>query len=144
MFTSRVNINLQHPEVQVFHIYHFFLSTFLITFVFLHAHFAHVFAFFSLAAIYILLDFSHNSALFNFIRKSFSKKLNIGVSESKVTSSYFWQASAWKAPVGFQRLTQICWAPRQDDGAFEDKLGLTKLVSRFRKINKTLAIAPKP
>ena len=60
----------------------FFLSTFLITFVFLHAHFAYVFAFFSLAAICILLDFSHNSALFNFIRKSFSKKLNIGVSES--------------------------------------------------------------
>ena len=46
--------------------------------------------------------------------------------------------------VGFQRLTKICPAPRQDDGAFEDKWGLTRLASRFRKINKTLAIAPKP
>ena len=79
-------------------------------------------------------------------------------------SSYFWQASAWKAPAkkrneiflinvffffkswqknlsDFNAWQKNCPAPRQDDGAFEDKLGLTKLVSRFRK---TLAIAPKP
>ena len=77
MKSTRRLLLLRHSHFVIF-----FLSTFLITFVFLHAHFAYVFAFFSLAAICILLDFSHNSALFNFIRKSFSKKLNIGVSES--------------------------------------------------------------
>ena len=54
----------------------FFPFTFLITFLGFCAHiFLTVFAFISLTAICILLDFSHNSALFNVIRKSFSKKI---------------------------------------------------------------------
>ena len=47
-------------------------------FVFLHAHFSYCFR---KSAICILLDFSHNSSLTSFIRKNFSKKLNIRVSE---------------------------------------------------------------
>ena len=60
----------------------FFPLTFLITFLCFYTHiFLIVFAFFSFTAICILLDFFHNSALCNLIRKSFSKKLNVGASE---------------------------------------------------------------
>ena len=81
-FQVSVKFSLSICVTAAFPLSDFFPRTFLITFSCFFTHiFLIVFAYFSPTAICILLDFSHISSLFDFICKSFSKKLNIGVSE---------------------------------------------------------------
>ena len=77
-FQVSVKFSLSICVTAAFPLSDFFPRTFLITFSCFFTHiFLIVFVYFSPTAIFILLDFSHISSLFDFIRKSFSKNFLI-------------------------------------------------------------------